>query len=189
MKLLIIDNYDSFTYNLVHQVRELDCEYEVVRNDKITLDEAAQFDKLILSPGPGIPEEAGILKDVIRHFGPTKSILGVCLGHQAIGEVYGAKLTLLDQVYHGLATDIRIVGDDVLFNGLKRKMTVGRYHSWTINKSSLPPDLQITAVDGNDEIMAVKHTIYDVHGVQFHPESILSPNGIEIIRNFVSPGS
>ena len=185
MKVLILDNYDSFTYNLVHQVRELGCDFEVVRNDKISLDEIARFDKLILSPGPGIPDEAGILKDVISRYAPTKSILGVCLGHQAIGEVFGAELVLLDRVFHGLATVIRIVAEDYLFAGNIRELTVGRYHSWIINKSTLPSALKVTAVDDNGEIMALRHITYDVHGVQFHPESILTPNGIQIIRNFI----
>jgi anthranilate synthase component II len=187
MKLLIIDNYDSFTYNLVHQVRELGCNFKVVRNDKISLHEITRFDKIILSPGPGIPEEAGILKALISRFAATKSILGVCLGHQAIAEVCGAKLTLLDRVYHGLASNIQIVGDDDLFKRCDRNMTVGRYHSWIINRSTLPPELEITAVDHDGEIMAIRHKKYDVCGVQFHPESILTPNGIRIIQNFVDP--
>ncbi len=185
MKLLIIDNYDSFTYNLVHQVRELGCDFVVARNDKIALDEVEQYDKLILSPGPGIPEEAGILKEIISRYAPTKSILGVCLGHQAIGEAFGARLRLLDSVYHGMATDIRIVENDQLFAGINSEMTVGRYHSWMIDKSTLPPDLKITAVDEHDEIMALRHVTYDVFGVQFHPESILTPEGLKIIRNFI----
>lgn len=185
MKLLIIDNYDSFTYNLVHQVRALGCDFEVARNDKISLDEIERFDKLILSPGPGLPDEAGILKDVISRYAQTKSMLGVCLGHQAIGEVFGAKLTNLEHVYHGLATDIQIVADDQIFKGFASEMTVGRYHSWIIDKSTLTPELIITASDQRGEIMALRHTNYNVWGVQFHPESILTPNGIDIIKNFI----
>jgi anthranilate synthase component 2 len=185
MKLLIIDNYDSFTYNLVHQVREMACDFEVARNDKISLDEVDRFDKLILSPGPGIPEEAGILKDIIQRYAPTKSILGVCLGHQAIGEVFGAKLKLLDKVYHGLATEIEVIRDDVLFHGLDKKLEVGRYHSWIIDKSTLHSDIEVTAVDQNGEIMALRHKSHDVRGVQFHPESILTPNGFQIFKNFI----
>jgi len=185
MKILILDNYDSFTYNLVHQVRELGCDFEVARNDKISLNEIEQFDKLILSPGPGIPNEAGNLKAVINRFAPTKPILGVCLGHQAIAEVFGAELTLLDRVYHGLATDIRIVLDDYLFTECNRVFTVGRYHSWIVNKNTLPHDIEITAVDEDGEIMAIRHTNYDIRGVQFHPESILTPNGLQIINNFI----
>jgi len=140
---------------------------------------------VILSPGPGIPDEAGILKDVISRYAPTKSILGVCLGHQAIGEVFGAELILLDEVFHGLATDIQILQNNDIFSGCGSKMSVGRYHSWIVKKSTISADLKITAIDSHGEIMALRHRTFDVHGVQFHPESILTPNGMQIIRNFV----
>jgi anthranilate synthase component 2 len=187
MKLLIFDNYDSFTYNLLHLVRELGCaDVDVCRNDKIALNDVARYDKIILSPGPGIPSEAGLLLPLIKQYAPSKSILGVCLGHQAIGEAFGASLLNLTDVYHGIATPINIVADDTLFRGLPREFEVGRYHSWVIKNEALPAELTITATDSNNEIMAIRHNRYDVHGVQFHPESILTPKGKDIMQNFLT---
>lgn len=188
MKLLVFDNYDSFTYNLVHLVEKiLDQEVDVVRNDKINLEAINEYDKIILSPGPGIPEEAGLLLPLIKTYASTKSILGVCLGHQAIAEALGGSLTNLSKVYHGVATPCTIVkDDDKLFYGLPKQLEVGRYHSWVVNKETLPDNLEITALDNNGMIMAMKHTTYDVRGVQFHPESVLTPLGEKIIANWLT---
>jgi anthranilate synthase component 2 len=187
MKLLIFDNYDSFTYNLVHIVKELGYRnVEVHRNDRISLDDVEPFDKIILSPGPGIPSEAGLLLPLIRRFAATKSILGVCLGHQAIAEAFGGRLTNLDDVYHGVATPIKITGNDRLFQHLPATIEAGRYHSWIVSKEGFPPVLEITAEDESGQIMAMKHKSLDVHGLQFHPESILTPQGKEIIKNFLA---
>lgn len=186
MKLLVLDNYDSFTYNLVHLIKELNyTEVNVFRNDQITVSEVADYDKIILSPGPGIPSESGILLSLIKRYAPTHSILGVCLGEQAIGEAFGAKLTNLEDVYHGVATKIRIIDEDYIFKGISEEMEVGRYHSWIVDNQDFPDELQITAVDHDNQIMAIKHKHYDVHGVQFHPESILTPKGKNIIKNFL----
>jgi anthranilate synthase component 2 len=183
---LIFDSYDSFTYNLVHLVKALGYpDVEVRRNDKISLDEVEKFDKIILSPGPGIPSEAGLLLPLIQRFAPTKSILGVCLGHQAIAEAFGGKLTNLENVYHGVSSPVHIMGD-WLFNGLPEIIEVGRYHSWIVDHNGFPESLEITAVDNDGWIMALKHKVFDVHGVQFHPESILTPDGNDIIINFLS---
>lgn len=185
-KVLVIDNYDSFTYNLVHYLKDLDCEVTVIRNDKLTLRDVEPFNKIVLSPGPGIPEEAGLLKSIIEKYAPTKSILGVCLGQQAIGEVFGAKLINLDTVYHGVANKINItVNDESLFNGLDREIKVGRYHSWVVDKD-LPKELEATSFDENGEVMSLRHKVYDVKGVQFHPESVLTPNGKKILENWVN---
>jgi len=185
-KIIVIDNYDSFTYNLVHYLEDLNCEVTVFRNDEFDLEEIKPFDKILLSPGPGIPDEAGLLKDVIRHFAPTKSILGICLGQQAIGEVFGATLTNLEKVYHGVATRISIISDDeVLFNGLDREIEVGRYHSWVVDKD-LPQALEATSFDENGQIMSLRHRTLDVRGVQFHPESVLTPEGKKILENWVN---
>lgn len=185
--ILIIDNYDSFTYNLVHYLEDLNCKVTVLRNDEFDLDEVAKYDKILLSPGPGIPDEAGLLKAVIQKYAATKSILGVCLGQQAIGEVFGGSLTNLEKVYHGVATNVEIiVKDESLFNGLENKIEVGRYHSWVISKEDFPSDLEITSVDENGEIMSVRHRNFDVKGVQFHPESVLTPNGKQILANWVN---
>lgn len=187
MKILVLDNYDSFTYNIVHLVKQLGYEnVAVYRNDKIGLNEVAQFDKIILSPGPGIPDEAGILKELIRNYAPTKSILGICLGQQAIGEVFGAKLINMENVFHGVATEANIAGDDPIFNGLPDRIDVGRYHSWIVDKGSLPAELVVTATDDEGNIMAIAHREYDVRGVQFHPESVLTPLGGKIIANWLS---
>lgn len=187
MKILILDNYDSFTYNLVHLVKELGyTDIDVFRNDKIALSEVEKYDKIILSPGPGIPSEAGILLAVIKEYAPKKSILGVCLGHQAIGEAFGAELTNLEDVYHGIATPINVVESDILFEGVSKDLEVGRYHSWIIANQNFPAELTVTATDSTGQIMALKHKTYDVHGVQFHPESVLTPEGKQIVKNFLA---
>lgn len=187
MKILIFDNYDSFTYNLVHMVKTLGYkDVDVFRNDKITLSDVAKYDKIILSPGPGIPSEAGLLLPVIKEYGSQKSILGVCLGHQAIGEAYGAKLVNLENVYHGVSHQINIIAHDDIFDNLNSPIEVGRYHSWIVSRENLPECIEITAVDKDNEIMALRHIQYDVHGVQFHPESVLTPEGAVIVKNFLS---
>jgi anthranilate synthase component 2 len=184
-KILVIDNYDSFTYNLVHYLEDLDCEVTVYRNDEFELDEIAHFDKILLSPGPGIPDEAGLLKQVIQQYGPTKSIFGVCLGQQAIGEVYGGTLSNLDKVYHGVATNVtKSVNDELLFEGLDNEFEVGRYHSWVVD-ANLPDSLEATSFDENGQVMSLRHKTYDVRGVQFHPESVLTPNGKKMLENWV----
>lgn len=184
-KVLMIDNYDSFTYNLVHYLEELDCEVVVKRNDQLTLEEVAAYELIVLSPGPGIPEEAGLLKPIIETYGATKKIFGVCLGQQAIGEVYGGSLVNLDQVYHGIATEIEITGEDYIFKGLPKKIQVGRYHSWVVSKE-LPDCLEATSFDENGQIMSLKHKTHDVRGVQFHPESVLTPEGKEMLKNWLA---
>ncbi len=185
-KILLLDNYDSFVYNIVHIVEKLGYEIDVFRNDKISLEAVGEYDKIILSPGPGVPSEAGILCDVIRRYGPTKSIFGVCLGEQAIGEVYGAKLINLIGVFHGVATQVRVIADDPLFEGVDPLFEAGRYHSWCVDRDEFPPVLEITATDcGEERIMAIRHREYDVRGVQFHPESILTPQGEKIIDNWL----
>ena len=184
-KILVIDNYDSFTYNLVHYLEDLDCEVTVYRNDEFDLDEIAHFDKILLSPGPGIPDEAGLLKAVIQKYGPTKSIFGVCLGQQAIGEVYGGTLSNLDKVYHGVATTVKtIVNDELLFDGLEPIFEVGRYHSWVVD-TNVPDVLEITSIDENGQVMSLRHKTFDVRGVQFHPESVLTPDGKKMLENWV----
>lgn len=184
-KILVIDNYDSFTYNLVHYLEDLDCEVTVYRNDEFEMEDIAHFDKILLSPGPGIPEEAGLLKQVIQHYGPTKSIFGVCLGQQAIGEVYGGTLSNLDKVYHGVATNVtKAVNDELLFEGLENEFEVGRYHSWVVD-ANLPDCLEATSFDENGQLMSLRHKTYDVRGVQFHPESVLTPNGKKMLENWV----
>ncbi|WP_286968944.1 anthranilate synthase component II [Flavobacterium sp. UBA4854] len=184
-KILVIDNYDSFTYNLVHYLEDLNCEVTVYRNDEFDIDEIAGFEKILLSPGPGIPDEAGLLKAVIQKYSPTKSILGVCLGQQAIGEVFGGTLSNLDKVYHGVATNVKtLVDDEILFEGLGNEFEVGRYHSWVVD-NNLPEDLEATSVDENGQIMSLRHKNYDVRGVQFHPESVLTPNGKRILENWI----
>ena len=186
MKLLLLDNYDSFTYNLVHLIEKVsDIHIDVIRNDKISIDAVLNYDKILLSPGPGLPKDAGIMPKLIKTYGSSKSILGVCLGLQAIGEAYGATLKNLDTVFHGIATPISIISEDVLFDGCPKTFTVGRYHSWVVNTNNLPNDLQITSVDADGNIMALKHASHDVRGVQFHPESILSECGEMMIRNWL----
>ncbi|MBV4356023.1 anthranilate synthase component II [Pinibacter aurantiacus] len=190
-KILVFDNYDSFTYNLVHLVEKIThTKVDVYRNDKIALADVDQYDKIILSPGPGIPEEAGLLLPLIKQYAPTKSILGVCLGHQAIGQAFGGNLTNLSTVYHGVATNImqkKVApkGTNEVFNNLPAELEVGRYHSWVIDKKGFPEELEITAEDENGFIMALRHKKYDVQGVQFHPESVLTPMGEKILRNWL----
>ena len=184
MKVLVIDNYDSFTYNIVHYLEDLGAEVTVFRNDAFDWDDVDGFPKILLSPGPGIPDEAGNLKPLIARYAASKSILGICLGQQAIAEVFGGTLTNLDKVYHGVATTINIFGDDVLFNGLPSKINVGRYHSWAVNRN-LPEDLLATSADENGEIMSLQHRKFDVRAVQFHPESVLTPDGKKILENWL----
>lgn len=184
-KILVIDNYDSFTYNLVHYLEDLDCEVTVWRNDVFNIDDVAAFSKILLSPGPGIPDEAGLLKPVIETYGTTKSILGVCLGQQAIGEVYGGHISNLNTVYHGVATKVNVtVDDEQLFKGLDKTFEVGRYHSWVVD-TDLPDVLEATSFDENGQIMSLRHKTYDVRGVQYHPESVLTPNGKQILKNWI----
>lgn len=186
-KTVIIDNYDSFTYNLYHLVRELGCgAVDVLRNDRFRVEEIDRYDRILLSPGPGIPSEAGLLLPVIRRYAPTKRILGVCLGHQAIAESFGATLVNLDDVYHGVATPVRVVGNDPLFRGLPPEFEVGRYHSWAVSPVNLPACLRITAIDAEGVIMALRHETYPVHGIQFHPESILTPRGKDLVANWLN---
>lgn len=187
MKILVLDNYDSFTYNLVHVIEKVSSEKaEVFRNDKIAMDEIAKYDKIVLSPGPGIPDEAGILKDLIRTYAPSKSILGVCLGHQAIGEVFGGTLVNLDRVYHGIATPVSVeVDNEPMFKDLPKCFLGGRYHSWIVDRASLPSCFEITATEDGGQIMAMRHKQYDVRGVQFHPESVLTEFGQQMIANWL----
>jgi anthranilate synthase component II len=187
MKILVLDNYDSFTYNLVHYLEKITLQkVDVFRNDEISLAEVAVYDKIVLSPGPGVPDEAGILKELIREYAPTKSILGVCLGHQAIGEVFGATLLNMNRVFHGVATPVYLTSvEDSLFRGLPQQFDAGRYHSWLVDSKGLPADLEVTAIDDEGRIMAMKHKQYDVKGVQFHPESVLTEQGIQIMRNWI----
>ncbi|MDM9632382.1 anthranilate synthase component II [Robiginitalea aurantiaca] len=184
-KVLVLDNYDSFTYNLVHYLEELGCTVVVRRNDKLNLDELADFQQIVLSPGPGIPDEAGVLKDVIRIGAENKRILGVCLGQQAIAEVFGGRLVNLDQVYHGVATSVTIHGDDILYRGLPDTIEVGRYHSWVVHPD-LPECLEVTATDTSGTVMSLRHLEYDIRAVQFHPESVLTPQGKTIIANWLN---
>ena len=186
VRVVIIDNYDSFTYNLSHLVKELGAEVTVYRNDQFTLDQLQEFSKIILSPGPGIPSEAGLLLDVIREYAGKKPILGVCLGHQAIGEVFGAKLENLSEVFHGVATPCHIVADDPLFSGIERDITIGRYHSWVVSKDAMPECLEITAESDEGQIMALRHKTLNVRGIQFHPESVLTPDGKKMLQNWLN---
>jgi len=185
MNIAVIDNYDSFTYNLVHYLEDLNAIVTVFRNDEFELNELEKFTKIVLSPGPGIPDEAGLLKEVIKKYAATKSIFGVCLGLQAIGEVFGGKLVNLEKVFHGVATTIKIVENDFIFNNLPSEFEVGRYHSWVVSNENISDGLIITAIDENNQIMALKHEIYDVRGVQFHPESVLTPFGKQILKNWL----
>jgi anthranilate synthase component II len=204
MKILIFDNYDSFTYNLVHLVEKIThLKVDVYRNDQIPLEKVKEYDKIVLSPGPGIPEEAGLLLPLIKEYAATKSILGVCLGHQAIGQAFGGKLVNLSTVYHGVATPVRIVSGQLsvvsepdspftthysrskLFEGLPETFEAGRYHSWIVSDENFPRELEVTARDDNNYIMGLQHKKYDVQGVQFHPESVLTPKGEDILRNWL----
>lgn len=186
MNIVVIDNYDSFVYNLVHYLEALDCNVTVLRNNQFILEDLESFDKILLSPGPGIPDEAGLLKQVITHYAGKKPIFGVCLGHQAIGEVYGGTLINLKEVFHGVATPTKIIMQDPLFKDLPETIEVGRYHSWVVDKQQFPEVLDIVAVDENNEIMALRHKFFDVCGVQFHPESVLTPLGKQIIKNWIN---
>jgi len=202
MKILVFDNYDSFTYNLVHLVEKITHQkVDVFRNDEIALEDVNQYDKIILSPGPGIPEEAGLLLPLIKQYAATKSILGVCLGHQAIGQAFGGKLTNLSSVYHGIATPIQVgswqlavdsntqqptTNNYQLFKDMPKQFTVGRYHSWVVSDENFPDELEVTARDEHNFIMALQHKTYDVQGVQFHPESVLTPDGEKIMRNWLA---
>jgi len=184
--ILVIDNYDSFTYNLVHYLQDLKCEVTVKRNDKLTLNEVDKYDKILLSPGPGIPDEAGLLKPIIEKYAATKSILGICLGQQAIAEVFGGEIENLNEVHHGISSEIERTNDDqVLYKNLPSKFEVGRYHSWVVKKD-LPKELIPTSIDKNGEIMSLKHRTFDVRAVQYHPESILTPIGKQILQNWVN---
>jgi anthranilate synthase component II len=199
MKILVFDNYDSFTYNLVHLVEKiLHQKVDVFRNDQISLEQVKDYDKIILSPGPGVPKDAGLLLPLIKEYASTKSILGVCLGHQAIGEAFGGKLVNLSTVFHGVATPIRILSRDIpkngdsghaplgkLFDGLDSVFEAGRYHSWVISDADFPKDLEVTALDDQQLIMGLQHKKFDVQGVQFHPESVLTPDGERIMRNWL----
>ena len=191
MKILVFDNYDSFTYNLVHLVEKITHEkVDVFRNDKIALEEVKKYDKIILSPGPGIPEEAGLLLPLIKEYAASKPILGVCLGHQAIGQAFGGTLNNLTSVYHGVATKINTLknnkkSDNYIFQNMPGELEVGRYHSWVVSRENFPSDLEITAEDDNGFIMGLQHKTYDVQGVQFHPESVLTPDGERLMRNWL----
>lgn len=186
MKIVIIDNYDSFTYNLSHLVKELGAEVTVFRNDRFALPQLEEFDKIILSPGPGIPSEAGLLLEVIRTYAGKKPILGVCLGHQAIGEVFGGKLENLSEVFHGIATEGTQFANDGLFDGLPRRITMGRYHSWVVSKDGFPDCLEVTAESDEGQIMALRHKTLDVRGIQFHPESVLTSDGRKMLQNWLN---
>lgn len=186
MKIAIIDNYDSFTYNLSHLVKELGAEVSVMRNDQFSMNDLQAYDKIILSPGPGIPSEAGLLLDVIRTYAGKKPMLGVCLGHQAIGEVFGAELTNLSEVYHGVQTEGTQLGNDPIFATLPERIAMGRYHSWVVSRNHFPQCLEITALSDDGMIMALRHKQYNIHGIQFHPESVLTPQGRTIIDNWLN---
>ncbi len=187
MKILVLDNYDSFTYNLVYIIKELGygTHMDIYRNDRISLDEVGKYDKILLSPGPGLPRDAGIMPQLILRYAATKDILGICLGHQAIGEAFGGGLNNLTEVVHGVASEVKIM-EDVLFKGLPERFKIGRYHSWVIDESTLPPDLTITAKTPDGQIMAVRHNEFQVRGLQFHPESILTEHGKSIMKNWIT---
>ena len=185
MNICIIDNYDSFTYNLSHAIKSLGAEVTVLRNDKFNIGDLEKFDKLVLSPGPGIPSEAGLLTEVVRHYADHKPILGVCLGEQAIGEVFGGKLVNLSEVYHGVQTPADIIANDYIFDNLPKEIKVGRYHSWVVSDEHFPAELEVTARSKEGYIMALRHKSFDVHGIQFHPESVMTPDGKIMIENFM----
>lgn len=187
MKILVFDNYDSFTYNLVQMIEQItQSKVDVFRNDEIALEDIAKYDKIVLSPGPGIPEEAGILLEVIKTYAPTKSIFGVCLGQQAIAEAFGGSLINLSEIYHGVATEATQIAEHKIFQHLPKTLEVGRYHSWAVNPEGFPDELEITSVDEKGMIMSLKHKQYDLHAVQYHPESILTPQGKQILANFLN---
>lgn len=186
IKIIIIDNYDSFTYNLSHLLKELGADVTVVRNDKFRIEDLEQYDKIVLSPGPGIPSEAGLMPDAIKAYAGRKPILGICLGHQAIGEAFGAKLLNIGNVVHGVATPAHLTAQDYLFEGLPKEIEVGRYHSWVVSDNDLPECLEVTSRSDDGCIMSLRHRKYDIRGIQFHPESVLTPNGKEIINNWLN---
>lgn len=187
MKILVLDNYDSFTYNLVHIIRALGFPVDIYRNDKITLEEVKEYDKILLSPGPGLPDEAGIMKAVINEYGPTKSILGICLGHQGIGEVYGASLYNIPKVLHGVTSTAMLRdNDEYLFQGVPETFQATHYHSWAVRSESITPQLKVTAVNDEGLVMGMTHVKYDVKGLQFHPESIMTPEGPKMIANWLN---
>lgn len=186
VKIVIIDNYDSFTYNLSHLLKELGAEITVVRNDKFQMEQLEAFDKIVLSPGPGIPSEAGLLLDVIKAYAGKKPILGVCLGHQAIGESFGGRLTNIGQVMHGVATPCHITVGDYLFEGLPKQIEIGRYHSWVVDADGFPECLEVTSVSDEGFVMSLRHKEYDIRGIQYHPESVLTPDGKEILNNWLT---
>lgn len=186
MKILVLDNYDSFVYNLVHYIKQLGYEHvDVYRNDKISLEEIAQYDKIVLSPGPGIPEEAGIMIELIKHYADSKSILGVCLGHQAIAEAFGSELENMDEVLHGVGNTITVIEDDIIYKGIPNEFEVGRYHSWQVKKDTLGDTFKLTSVDENGNVMSMRHKTLDVVGVQYHPESVLTEHGLTIVENWL----
>ena len=187
MKILVLDNYDSFTYNLVHIIRELGYEMDIFRNDKINLEEITKYDKILLSPGPGIPDEAGNMKQIIREYGASKSILGVCLGHQGIAEVYGARLYNIPQVLHGVTSTAMVVdSDEKIYKGLPKNFEVTHYHSWAVVPESVPVELKVTAVNAEGLVLSIAHQNLDVRGVQFHPESVMTEHGKKIIENWIN---
>ncbi len=186
MRIAIIDNYDSFTYNLAHLVRELGAEVTVMRNDRFAIGQLEPFDKLLLSPGPGIPSEAGLMPEAIKAYAGRKPMLGVCLGHQAIAEAFGARLANLSEVYHGVATEGTLLGGDYIFDRLPRRIAMGRYHSWAVCSEGLPECLEVTALSDDGLIMGLRHRSYDLHGIQFHPESVLTPMGRTIMENWLA---
>ena len=186
MKILVLDNYDSFTYNLVHIIRSLGHEPAIYRNDKIGLEEVKKYDKILLSPGPGIPDEAGIMKALVKEYGPTKSIIGICLGHQGIAEVYGAKLFNIPKVLHGVTSMAKVIDqDEILFKGVSNTFQATHYHSWAVVAESFTPALKVTAVNNDGLVMGLRHVKYDVKGVQFHPESVMTPEGPKMIENWL----
>ena len=186
MRCIIIDNYDSFTYNLVHLLRELGADVIVKHNDDISLEEIDNYDRIVLSPGPGIPSEAGLMPNIIKHYAKTKPILGVCLGHQAIAEIFGGKIEKLPKVFHGIETVIEVDNQSKLFKNLPTQMSVGRYHSWIVSNNSFPKELKVIAKTSDGIIMALRHRVYNVYGIQFHPESVLTPLGKDIVKNWLS---
>jgi len=186
MKILVLDNYDSFTYNLVHIIRSLGHTPDIYRNDKIAMEDVKKYDKILLSPGPGIPDEAGIMKQVVKEYGPTKSIIGICLGHQGIAEVYGAKLFNIPKVLHGVTSIATVIDEDeILFKGVSKEFQATHYHSWAVVKESFTPEIKVTAVNNEGLVMALSHVKYDVRGVQFHPESVMTPEGPKMIENWL----
>ena len=186
MRILVLDNYDSFTYNLVHIICELGYPMDIIRNDKISVEDVSRYDKILLSPGPGIPDEAGIMKQVITEYGPTKSILGICLGHQGIGEVFGATLFNIPKVLHGVTSVTEVTDpEEYLFRGVSGRFQSTHYHSWAVNKDSITDELQVTAVNDEGLVMGLRHVKYDVRGLQFHPESVMTPEGPKMIRNWL----